>query len=227
MKSGTAALVLLAAAAAAAQAPEQARDLQDRASLERLAAEFSAAAAKTPQDAAAQYRLAVAQSYLAEVALELRDKNAARAAAETGIAAAERAVRIAPRVAEHHRILGTLCGQVIPAQVLLALKYGNCARSEIDKAIELDPKSAQAWLSRGVGNYYLPESFGGGAERALQDFEKAIALDPKSAEARLWKGIALRKIGRNADARKEIARSIELNPRRLWAKQQLDKTPAR
>lgn len=226
MRTGTAAFVLLAAAAVAADTPEQARDRQDRASLERLAAALSAAAAKTPQDAAAQYRVAVAQSYLAEVTLELRDKNAARVAAEAGIAAAERAVKILPGVAEHHRILGTLCGQVIPAQVLLALKYGKCARSEIDKAIELEPKSARAWLSRGVGNYYLPETFGGGVERALQDFDKAIALDPKSAEARLWKGIALRKIGRNADARKEIARSIELNPRRLWAKQQLDKTPA-
>ena len=29
--------------------------------------------------------------------------------------------------------------------------------NEVKKAIELNPKSASAWLSRGVGNYYLPE----------------------------------------------------------------------
>ncbi len=220
-------LALLAVAVTASGPLEDARDRQDRAALERIAAELSAAAAKNPGDAGAQYRSAQAHSYVAEVALEVRDKNAARAAAEAGIQSAEKAVRLAPAVAEHHRILGTLCGQVIPANIMLALKYGKCARAEIDRAIELDGKSPAAWLSRGVGNYYLPPAFGGGVEQALQDFDKAIELDPKSAEARLWKGIALRKAGRNADARKEIEKSLELNPRRLWAKQQLEKTPAR
>ena len=59
-------------------------------------------------------------------------------------------------MAEHHRILGTLCGQVIPGNVLAGLKYGRCALDSINKAIELDPKSAIAYVSRGVGNYYLP-----------------------------------------------------------------------
>ena len=63
-------------------------------------------------------------------------------------------------------------------------------------------------------------------ELAVRDFEKAIQLDPKAAEAHLWLGIALRKPNRNADARKEIAKSLELSPKRIWAKQQLDKTPA-
>jgi len=224
----TAAVILLAAGMAfGADALREARDRQDRAALERIAAHLAGAAAKQPADATAQYRYAQAESYVAEVALEQRDKAAARAAAERGIAAAERAVKLAPAVSENHRLLGTLCGQVIPAQVLLAFKYGKCARESIDKAIELDPKSAEAWLGRGVGNYYLPAAFGGGVDKALADFNKAIELDPNSADARLWKGIALRKAGRNAEARKEIAKSLELNPRRLWAKQQLEKTPAR
>lgn len=226
MRNPTAALLVAASMALAADAPREARDRQDRGALERIAAQLAAAAQQKPRDAGAHYRLAQAESYLAEVALEQRDKNAARAAAEKGIAAAERAVELAPGVAEHHRVLGTLCGQVIPAQVLLAIKYGRCARESIERAIELDPKSSVAWLGRGVGNYYLPAAFGGGVDKALSDFDKAIALDPKSADARLWKGIALRKAGRNAEARKEIAKSLELNPGRSWAKQQLEKTPA-
>jgi Flp pilus assembly protein TadD len=51
-------------------------------------------------------------------------------------------------------------------------------------------------------------------------------LNPGAAEAHLWLGIALRKARRNAEARKAIARSLELNPDRTWAKQQLEKTPA-
>jgi Flp pilus assembly protein TadD len=77
-----------------------------------------------------------------------------------------------------------------------------------------------------VGNYYLPTAFGGGVEAAIRDIEKAIELDARLAEAHLWLGIALRKAGRAAEARRAIARSLELNPRRAWARQQLEKTPA-
>jgi tetratricopeptide (TPR) repeat protein len=221
-------ILALAGAAVAADLAtlEQARDRQDRRALERAAAGLVAAAAKNPKDAAAQYRLAVADSFLAEVALELKDKNAAKEAAEAGIRAAEKAAALQPKVAEHHRILGTLCGQAIPASVLLVLKYGNCARSAIDEAVKLDPKSARAYASRGVGNYYLPPALGGGVELAIRDFQKAVQLDPRSADAHLWLGIALRKAGRAAEARKEISKSLDLNPNRIWAKQQLEKTPA-
>ena len=97
------------------------------------------------------------------------------AAAEAGIAAAQKAVSLKPGNAEYHRLLGTLCGQVVPGNVLLAFKYGKCAQDSVNKAVELDPKSAIAYLSRGVGNYYLPAQFGGGPEQAIKDFEKALA----------------------------------------------------
>jgi tetratricopeptide (TPR) repeat protein len=223
-------LLVLTVAAALAGARsmaelEAARDRQDRAALDRLAAGFAAAAEKNPRDAAAQYRAAVAHSYVAEVALEVRDRGRAREAAEAGIAIAQRAVALDPRRSEHHRVLGTLCGQVIPANVMAGMKWGRCAQEEVNRALELDPKSALAHLGRGVGNYYLPPLLGGGLEIAIKDFEKAIELDPKLAEAHLWLGIALRKANRNAEARRAIGRSLELNPRRVWARQQLDKTP--
>ena len=206
---------------------EDARNRQDRAALQKAADAAEADAAKQPKSAAAHYKAALAESYLAEVATELRDKAGAKSAAESGIKAAERAVAIEPGNAEYHRILGTLCGQVIPANVLAGLSYGKCARDSINKAIELNPRSALAHVSRGVGNYYLPSAFGGGTELAIGDFQKAIELDPKLAEAHLWLGIALRKAGRNAEARAAIERSVQLNPARVWARQQLEKTPGR
>lgn len=221
------AAALLLAGATSFPALETARDAQDRAALERIAAEWASLAAKQTNDAGAQYRAALAQSYLAEVALELRDKNLAKGAAETGIRLAERAVSLDPKNAENHRVLGTLCGQVIPANVWAALKHGRCALDSINKAIELDGKSALAYLSRGVGNYYLPPSFGGGVDPAIRDLQKAAELNPKLAETHLWLGLALRKANRNAEARSEFARAVQLNPRRVWAKQQLDKTPAK
>ena len=204
---------------------EKARDAQDRAALQKLIAQLDVLANQKPADRPAQHRLALAQSYLSEVALEQRDKNLARAAAESGIKAAERLVQLDGKSAVAHTMLGTLCAQVIPANVLAGLKYGRCAMDEINKALELDPKASDSWLRHGVGNYYLPNSFGGGSDKALADFEKAIQLDAKSAEAHLWKGIVLRKINRHADARKALEQALKLNPNRLWAKQQLEKTP--
>lgn len=204
---------------------KRARDAQDRASLDRIAEELEAAARGKQQDAQAQYRAALAELVRAEVMMEQRDRNAARAAAEAGIRAAEKAVALRQARGEYHRVLGALCAQVIPANPLLGLRYGKCAMEEVNRAVELEPSSADAWLSRGVGYFYLPASFGGGAELALKDIEKALQLDPSHADAWLWKGIVLRKLNRNGEARQAIERSLKLNPSRAWARQQLEKTP--
>jgi tetratricopeptide (TPR) repeat protein len=218
--------MLLMAAVVGSSELEQARNRQDLPALERIISQCQEAAQAKSQSAEANYQLALAYSYAAEVAIEIRDKKKAEALAEKGIEAAKKAVSEKPSNAEYHRILGELCGQVIPANPLLGgFKYGQCARDEISKAIELDKRLAMAYVSRGVGNFYLPSSMGGGIDLALKDFDKAISLDPNLAEAYLWKGVALRKGNRDADARQALRRAVELDPSRVWAKQQLDKTP--
>lgn len=220
-------LFLFVAGAPANPELQKARDAQNRPKLEQIAAQLSSAADHQLADARAQYQVAVAQSTLAEVATEMHDKGQARAASEAGMRAAERAVALKPGEAEYHRIWGTLCGQETASLGALgALKYGHCALDEVNKAMALDSREPMNYLSRGIGNYYLPSAFGGGVELAIKDFEKAIMLDANSADAHLWLGIALRKLNRNADAHKEFELALKLNPSRLWAKQQLEKTPA-
>ena len=203
----------------------KARDHQDRAALEKMAAEWRALADKQPNDAAAQYRLALAESYSAEVAIEVHDKAGAKNAAQAGMDAATKAVNMKPDSGEYQRILGTLCGQMISSSSLAGLKYGKCALDSVDKAIELDPKSSMAYLSHGVGNYYLPQAFGGGIDLAIKDFRKAIELNPKNADAWVWLGVALRKSNQAAEAQKAFEQALQINPNRVWAKQQLEKTP--
>lgn len=205
---------------------ERARNQQNRPAIEKLLPGLNAAAQKQSSSAQAHYRVAEAQLYLAEVTLEQRDRAAAARAAEAGIPHARRAVELEPAKAEYHRILGALCGQVIPANVLAGIQYGKCAIESVNKAMDLDPKSASVWMSRGVGNYYLPPQFGGGLDKALSDLQRATELNPKLADAWLWLGIAFRKANRNVEARQAFARSLELNPNRVWTKEQLAKTPA-
>ena len=81
-------LVLAAFLAAPPASLQLARDQQDRAALQKLVDEAGAAAAKASNDAEAQYQMAMASSYLAEVALEQGDKKLAQQAAERGVKAA-------------------------------------------------------------------------------------------------------------------------------------------
>ena len=204
-----------------------ARDRQDLKALDGSIARLMQTAQSNQKSADAQYDLALAYSYAAEVATEVHDKKKAESYAESGIDAAKQALASNDSKAEYHRLLGNLCGQVIPSNPLLgALKYGQCARDEITKAIQLDGKLALAYVSQGVGNFYLPSSMGGGVDLALKDFDKAISLNPNLPDAYLWKGVALRKAGRNGDAHTAFQKALQLDPQRAWAKQQLDKTPA-
>ncbi len=202
---------------------ESARDRGDLAAIDRFIGQAGGAAANSPD---AQYKLALAYSYGAEVAMEQRDKKKSEALAEKGLESAQKAVAANGGNAEFHRLEGALCGQVIPANPLMgALKYGQCARDEINKAIQLNPNLALAYVTRGVGNSYLPASMGGGADVATKDFDKAISLDPKLADAYLWKGITLRKANRIGEARQALEQAAKLAPNRVWIKEQLQKLP--
>jgi tetratricopeptide (TPR) repeat protein len=221
------AIIIAAFMAAAAPSPlEVARDKQDRAALTELAAQAGAAAAKAPNDAEVQYHAALANSYLAEVAIELRDRKAGRQVAEQGMKFAERTIALKPENAEYYRLLGTLYGQAV-TDLMSGLSYGPKAKDAINKAVEKAPKVSMMYVARGVGNYYVPAQLGGGAKLSIPDFQKAIELDPRNAEAYLWLGLSLRKENRDAEARQAFAKSLELNPNRVWAKQQLEKTPAK
>ncbi len=226
MRLATIAVLLAVSLAGAADLKPvlKARDAQDREELGRLARDLAARAAKHPNDADAQYDAALGLHYLAEVNLELLDKEKAREAAESGIPWARKAVALSPGRAEFHRVLGALCGQVIPANVLAGLKYGQCALDSVNKAIELDPRSSNNWLSHGVGNFYLPEMLGGGVNLAIADFQKAIDLDPDNADAWAWMGVALRREKRFEESQKALQRSLDLNPKREWARLQMAKT---
>ena len=202
------------------------RDHQDRKGLEARAAAMQAAAEKRPGDADGWYRGAIAWSFAAEVAMEMGDKGGSKRSAEAGVALAEKAIGINGKNAEFYRILGTLCGQIVPANPMAGiLIYGKRAREALDKAVQMDPKSSNAFLAHGVGYYYLPANFGGGPENAVKDFQRAIALNPQSADAYLWMGIALRRQNLNAKAHEALTKALALDPDRIWTKQQLAKTP--
>lgn len=100
-------------------------------------------------------------------------------------------------------------------KVLLLVSLGNRyenALKAIEKALEIDPKYAEAWNSKGIVLYKI-----GKYEDALKAYDKALEINPKYAEAWNSKGIVFGELGRYADAKKAYEKALELNPKYVIA----------
>ena len=226
MKLASHSLMAALMAAAAPSPLETARDQQDRAALQKHQREATPPPPpRRPTTPTRNTALALACSYLAEVMIEQHERKPARQIAEQGIKAAEKGRRAEARI---RRVLPRARHALRPGDhrhherpELRPQGQGRASPRRWRSA----PKSSTVWVAHGVGNYYLPAQLGGGRQLAIADFRKAIELDPKNAEAYLWLGVSLRKENKDAEARQALTKSLELNPNRVWVKQQLEKTP--
>lgn len=87
-------------------------------------------------------------------------------------------------------------------------KYRD-AINAYNKAIELDPKNAQAYLERGHAFDMLDRP-----ENAIEDYERVIAIDPKLAVAYERRGDIYARLGNYQQAIKDYSRAIEVDPKR-------------
>jgi tetratricopeptide (TPR) repeat protein len=100
-----------------------------------------------------------------------------------------------------------------------AVEYGNRgdakgnkgdfegAIADFSKAIELDPKLADAYSARGRARKIMSKNDG-----AMTDYNRAIELDPKNALAYLNRGILKSEIGDQAGANADLAQARMLDP---------------
>jgi TolB-like protein len=168
----------------------------DAATLRRATAEYDRAVARDPEFAAAWARLAWAR------ALAFSNGVPDRALGQAALAAAERALELAPELAEAHRSLGFYHHLVTrdPARALEAFSRG----------LALAPNDAD--LLRGTA---LAEQSLGRFEDALRHLEKAQALDPRSFRAALSTGNVLLYLRRPDAARAAFDRGLALAPGNL------------
>ncbi|MEX0678036.1 MAG: tetratricopeptide repeat protein [Pirellulales bacterium] len=76
------------------------------------------------------------------------------------------------------------------------------------KAIELNPKLAEAYNNRGLSYGELGQD-----TEAISDFNKAIELNPKLAEAYNNRGLSYGELGQYTEAISDFNKAIELNPK--------------
>ena len=140
----------------------------------------------------------------------LTDKVKQQAAYEEGAKAAEKAFQLDESNADAHffhavnlgnaaRLKGATSGALVV----------NELKSCVGRAIEINPKHAQALQMMGGMLLELPWFLGGNEKKAQEYLERAIAADGNYANARILVAKLYRKQGRIEDARKQLEAVIQ------------------
>ena len=98
----------------------------------------------------------------------------------------------------------TLCSVVLTGA---ELKEYEGAIKDYDKAIELDPNYALAYMNRGIAKAQLKQY-----SAAIADYDKAIELDPNFALAYHNRGVAKYNLAQYNAAIADYDKAIELEP---------------
>jgi tetratricopeptide (TPR) repeat protein len=218
--------LLLGQSAATAQSSNEspeviaARRARDYASVEDL----QRIVAKARKEAAdknsfeSYLRLAQFEVWLCEAAEARQNSTLFKQAAKAGVAAAEKAVALNPKSSEAHQLLGDLLSQLIPHVFGGGMRYGKRSTDELDKAIELDPKNINAYVSRAISYYYTPDAFGGSKSKAVEMLKMAVEIDSLSDSPHIWLAIFHLDAGRSDEAFSEINLALGANPDRVFTK---------
>ena len=165
-------------------------------------------------------RLALLEDWMCEVAYGHDDSKLVKQAAERGLSAAETAAKLRPESSEAHWLTGELLGLLIPHVIGGGFRYGARSSSELDKAIALDPRNADAYVSRATNYFFTPEMFGGSKQKAIEMLQKAVALEPSSDAAdtaHIWSAQVYDAEGKHDDAVRESTEAVRLEPQRRYA----------
>lgn len=129
------------------------------------------------------------------------------------VEALERAVELDPDYA--------LARSELAAATWFSHLYGNLDRAEaqarteaqIEQALRLDPRNAQAWSIRGL---MLSQS--NKASATVAAYERALELNPNDANTMVWLSQQLATSGLYNDSRRRIEQAFQLDPRNAYVR---------
>jgi tetratricopeptide (TPR) repeat protein len=218
-------LVLLSSSALSQPALGRADALLAQGDLKGARAGYLEAIGAGPARFAALHRLARVESMLAEVVAGEESRDLVAAA----VAHAREAVKVAPDSAAGHLELAVALGrQALKEGPKTRLSLSREVKSEVDRALALDPGLGRAWHVLAVWNRKLASLSvlertvaktvlggvpkGATMENAVAHLQKAVALEPEYVNHRLELGRTLAQLGRTAEARRELERAVALLP---------------
>jgi tetratricopeptide (TPR) repeat protein len=120
----------------------------------------------------------------------------------------EAALEIAPDFAPAHAGLANVYNLISQYTSAPAAESYARGRAEAEKAIELDPNSAEAYAALGFNAFYGSREF----QRAFDMFEKSLSLAPDRAQTLHWYALTSMQTGKFERPRQLIDRAIAINP---------------
>lgn len=207
---------------------ELGRQARDHADVEILQALISTAHTEAAQQnsAAAYEKLAQLNLWLCEVGRDNDNGQLVKTSAQDGVDAANKAVALNDKSSEAHRLQGELLGEMIPHVFMGGMRYGPLSSKQLDRAIQLDPFNANAYVARGVNYFYTPPAFGGGHDKAIAMLKKAIEVDSTSDSAHLWLAHIHRENGNIDSSFEEITQARRINSERGFTNHLYEKITA-
>ena len=177
------------------------------------------------------YRYELALAYYGKIGflLSLKEETAAEKLTDRTIALLEDLVTSHPQWAEVHAILGSVYALKIGMSPSKTLVLGPKSSKHIEKAIDLDPKSPQAWLEMGNFRFHSPRLFGGSKQEALEAFSQSAKLFESLGKTRSWEylhamawlGKTYEEMGKPETALTVYQKLLQHEPSFLWAKEEL------
>lgn len=190
-------------------------------------AAFAALQQANPKDARLACWIAVA-SWRAVPLLQTADAEQAKRVCKDGIAAADQAIKLDPKLADAVAIKAGLQGISLSFNPLAAMTLGPEMEESFGRAEGLDAKNPRVWLLKAMNTMHKPAFVGGGAKRAMPQFERAIALfasqdsvgvdafDWGRADAEIWAGRCQLKLGEPQLAKTHYEKALALDPDNGW-----------
>ncbi len=140
---------------------------------------------------------------------------------------AQKLTERAPDFSDGYRLVGETQMRIISLKGWLqALTGARVAKNNLERALELDPRNAEAHLALGVYYLYAPALFGGDLDKALREFVQSEALTSDETVRFLsyrWRGVAYAKLGKIAEAKEAFQRALAIYPESSWDRNELNK----
>jgi len=176
------------------------------------------------------YYIALADYRLVSFYFSKEDKESARKYIDDGIEHLKQSITLNDKFAEAFSLLSSLYGNKIGTNPLLGMTLGPQSGKSMNEAIRLESTNPRTYLIAGWSAYFTPKMFGGGKDKATENFEHAISFfdsakvqnpilpDWGEAEAHAWLGSVYLDQVKFEAARKEFERALVIDPNYGWVK---------
>lgn len=103
----------------------------------------------------------------------------------------KRVVELNERYADGHYLLAEAwCMKLSLGNPIDVVKLGHKVGEEYGKALALDPRNADAYVSwAAYGKLNAPLSYGGGPDAAMETLAGALEIEPNHLEGNVWMGV--------------------------------------